>query len=167
MPKARLHREQQARWSALPASAKVGPRLRAWLDTPAALTLLKRLGRDPERAAQLLAAADAVFRRLPAQGQARSQLAAETLGDAHALDAARPVASLVLAAWRHHERGGTADAGMDEAQTDADPKGRERADERQREVWARAGILANELARPALLLNLPPCTGCPMHLGAR
>src|SRR5690606_11042509 len=28
-------------------------------------------------------------------------------------------------------------------------------EERQRDVWARAGILVNELARPALLLNLP------------
>jgi uncharacterized protein (TIGR02679 family) len=170
VPKARLQRELQARWSALPTLTKAGPRLRAWLDTPAALTLLKRLGRDPERAAQLLAAADAVLCRLPAQGQARSQLAAETLGDAHALDTARPVASLVLAAWRHHERSSTADAGMDETQTDADPRDRERADERRREVWARAGILVNELARPALLLNLPaapdaPCTWVPGEPG--
>jgi len=28
-------------------------------------------------------------------------------------------------------------------------------EERDRSVWARAGILVNELARPALFLNLP------------
>jgi uncharacterized protein (TIGR02679 family) len=32
-------------------------------------------------------------------------------------------------------------------------------DERDRGVWARAGVLVNELARPALLLNLPVAAG--------
>jgi uncharacterized protein (TIGR02679 family) len=32
-------------------------------------------------------------------------------------------------------------------------------EERPREVWARAGVLVNELARPALFLNLPATTG--------
>lgn len=117
----------------------------AWLRTPVALTLLERLGRDPDRAAQLFADSDMVLRRLPATGLTRSQLAAETLGDAHALDAGRPVATLVLAAWRHGEAGTPWNA--------AD--GRERA----RDVWARAGVLVNELARPALYLNLPATAG--------
>lgn len=144
--RARLRQELRDRWATLAAETPVGPVLRAWLDeAPDALTRLKRQGRDPEGAAQLLAAADAVLRDLPAQGQPRSQLAAETLGDAHALDAGRPVATLVLAAWRHGER--NRPEGLD-ADTDD-------AEERSREIWARAGILVNELARPALVLNLP------------
>ncbi len=96
-PRTSLRRALQARWSALTATEDGEARLLAWLRTPAALTLLKRLGRDPDRAARLLADADRVLRRLPATGLTRSQLAAETLGDAHALDAGRPVATLVLA----------------------------------------------------------------------
>jgi uncharacterized protein (TIGR02679 family) len=140
-PRTSLRRALQARWSALAAAEEGDARLLAWLRTPAALTLLKRLGRDPDRAARLFADADVVLRRLPATGLTRSQLAAETLGDAHALDAGRPVATLVLAAWRHGEAGTPWNA--------AD--GQERA----RDAWARAGVLVNELARPALCLNLP------------
>ncbi|RZL37359.1 MAG: TIGR02679 family protein, partial [Rubrivivax sp.] len=33
------------------------------------------------------------------------------------------------------------------------------ADERTRDIWARAGVLVNELARPALVLNLPTFVG--------
>jgi uncharacterized protein (TIGR02679 family) len=149
--KAFLQREQQARWSALAAKEDGEVRLLAWLRTPAALALLKRLGRDPERAARLLAEADVVLRRLPAAGVTRSQLAAETLGDAHALDSGRPVAALVLATWRHHERRGDDD--------DRTRRPEVNDDERLRDVWARAGILVNELARPALFLNLPLATG--------
>jgi len=59
-------------------------------------------------------------------------LAAEVLHDAHALDDGRPVATLALAAMK---------------QTDEE--------ERSRDLWARAGVLVNELASPALVLNLP------------
>ena len=93
---------------------------------------------------------------LPAGGIARSQLAAETLGDAHALDQGRPVASLVLAVWR------SVPAAADE-EPDPDgtmPAGRvAQPQERTREVWAQAGVLVNELARPALFLNLPSSDG--------
>ncbi|MBK6350988.1 MAG: TIGR02679 family protein [Proteobacteria bacterium] len=138
-----LRRALQARWSTLATTADGDARLRAWLRTPVALTLLKRLGREPDRAAHLLADATAVLRRLPAAGLTRSQLAAETLGDAHALDAGRPVATLVLAVWRLHE--------VDHATVDDH--------ERVRDVWARAGVLVNELARPVLFLNLPWVAG--------
>jgi uncharacterized protein (TIGR02679 family) len=144
-PRTSLRRALQARWSALAATEDGDARLLAWLRTPAALTLLKRLGRDPDRAARLFADADRVLRRLPATGLTRSQLAAETLGDAHALDAGRPVATLVLAAWRHTETDTLANMA----------EGHERA----RGVWARAGVLVNELARPALCLNLPAAPG--------
>lgn len=152
IPKASLRRDLLARWSALhAATGRYCPSLSAWLAQPVSAALLKRLGRNPERAASLLADADAVLRRLPVDGLPRSQLAAETLGDAHALDAGRPVASLVLAVWRHHERSRMPDVETAEAAA-GDGNGGE---ERLREIWARAGVLVNELARPALMLNLP------------
>lgn len=150
--KASLRRTLAAQWSALTtaASAAGSPLLRAWLqDTTTCMPLLKRLGRDPARANQLLAATDTVLRRLPEEGLTRSQLAAETLGDAHALDPGRPVATLVLSAWRLHERTG----GSQEDEAASETGGG--AEERVREVWSRAGVLVNELARPALFLNLP------------
>jgi len=149
--KAFLRRELEARWAALAARDDIEARLLSWLHTPAALGLLKRAGRDPARAERLLAGADLVLRRLPATGTTRSQLAAETLGDAHALDAGRPIAALVLAAWRHHERHGACESRVGPLVIDEDA--------RLRDVWARAGVLVNELARPALFLNLPHATG--------
>ncbi|WP_340649643.1 TIGR02679 family protein [Pseudoxanthomonas winnipegensis] len=163
VPHARLRREREARWRVVADAA--GPMLRAWLkSSPAALGVLKRLSRDPERGAGLLAAADAVLAHLPAAGMPRSQLAAETLGDAHALDPGRPVASLVLAAWRHGEgqAGDELSAEADPEQLDEPPAtGQEAAAERLREVWARAGVSVSELARPALFLNLPMPVGGP------
>jgi len=163
IPHARLRKERQARWVTLLSSTPTGPLLQTWLNTPTAPALLKRLGRTPEQAARLMAATDAVLRHLPARGLARSQLAADTLGDAHALDAGRPVATLVLAAWRHHERTVKAieDSPDDEESAEDAATVEHRADERQRDTWARAGILVNELARPVLFLNLPAPLGVP------
>lgn len=142
----------RAGWLAVAARAGLDSRLQAWLQTAAASGLLKRLSRqDASVADGLLSQADAVLARLPAAGVPRSQLAAQTLGDAHALDAGRPVAALVLSAWR-------------QAQTVPDQPAAEpgdEADERTRDIWARAGVLVNELARPALVLNLP----VPVHSG--
>ncbi len=156
---------KQAAWSALSAGAGHDARLHGWLQTPGATALLKRLTRQDVLAAdRLLAGADTVLRRLPGAGMTRSQLAAEALGNAHALDAGQPTASVVLAAWRYCEVLATPETGVANAPTgadgseagppdDADPQ---RAPEtRDREVWARAGVLVNELARPALVLNLP------------
>lgn len=151
--KARQRLELQARWAAATDSVNACPLLQDWLNTPSAPPLLKRLSRVPEHVAPLLNAANGVLRALPAQGQPRSQLAASLLGDAHALDAGRPVATLVLAAWRHQERQRPTQHETGEDPEDA-PK-EEGTDERQRDVWARAGILVNELARPVLFLNLP------------
>jgi uncharacterized protein (TIGR02679 family) len=147
-PLASQRRERQAQWDALWCSPAHMPKLRDWLATVTARTLVKRLGREPEHAANLLAAADAVLGRLPAHGITRSQLAAATLGNAHALDAGRPVAALVLAAWRHREN----TIGSDD---ETGPGTGETATERPRATWARAGVLVSELARPALFLNLP------------
>lgn len=133
----------QTAWSALIDQAGRDTRLNGWLQTAGASALLKRLARqDADAAESLLSRASTVMRRLPAAGIPRAQLAAQTLGDAHALDASQPIATLVLAAWRQ--------AQTDEQITEGEP-----TDDRARDIWARAGVLVNELARPALLLNLP------------
>ncbi|ROU08022.1 TIGR02679 family protein [Lysobacter enzymogenes] len=152
-------RELQSRWAATAKTPGLGPRLRAWLDeSPAAPGLLKRLGRDPERAKALLVAADAVLERLPVAGMPRSQLAAETLGDAHALDTGKSAAALVLAGWRWHESAAAGQSRAVSGQAWAEQAASEDADaaiERPRDVWARAGVAVSELARPVLFLNLP------------
>lgn len=165
----------QASWAALLAADQ--PALLAGLlGQPAGAALFKRLARQPGPAAQtLLQQAGAVLQRLPAAGLARAALAAQTLGDAHALDRSAPVATLVLAALR---RAGTAvalDQALDlpdlalagladppvdlvgdaAAPPQAAPANTAQADERDRDIWASAGVLVNALARPALSLNLP------------
>lgn|SRR5574338_28995 len=129
------------------------PGLRSALQTSIGLGLLKRLcGSRLEAGARLIRDADRVLRRLPAAGIPRAQLAVAALGDAHALDTGSPVGTLVLTALRH----GAA------AELDG---------ERARELWAAAGVLVNELARPALALNLPGPTGAepgePAYLSLR
>lgn len=175
--RATVRAEALARWSAVILDCRHDA-LRRLLDTSAAPGLLKRLARqDVDEARRLIARAEAVLRRLPAEGVPRAQLAAETLGDAHALDDGQPVATLVIAAWRRSETvandapdaemtldaGNAIDAGADEAgedridSSDNPSSGSSVAspEERTRDVWARAGVLINELARPALFLNLP------------
>jgi uncharacterized protein (TIGR02679 family) len=129
------------------------PALRSVLQTPIGLGLLKRLCASlPEAGTRLVVDADRVLRRLPAAGIPRAQLAVATLGDAHALDAGSAAGTLVLAALRHGAAG--------------DNDG-----ERARDLWAAAGVLVNELARPALALNLPGPTGAeagePAYLSLR
>lgn len=145
-----------AAWSAVTAMPGRHPMLQVWLLAPQAGALLKRLTRqDTGSAAALLARADAVLQALPARGMPRAQLAAQVLGNAHALDAGQPVASVLLAVWRQHEPAA-------DTEDDGDP-------ERSRDTWARAGVLVNELARPALVLNLPGvgAPGEPTYLSLR
>jgi uncharacterized protein (TIGR02679 family) len=146
-----------ARWSGV-VEGCAEEELARWLRQPHPLGLLKRLARqDADQAAAFCQRAAAVLRRLPAHGTARAELAAEVLGDAHALDTGQPAATLVLGVLRQRARG------ADDTLTDA-PDGADRSsaavggEERVREVWARAGVLVNELARPALYLNLPVLT---------
>ncbi|MCY1273476.1 hypothetical protein D9M69_144340 [compost metagenome] len=138
----------QAAWEQMITHEAWHPVLRAWLATPLAIQLLKRLSRqDVATGRTLLQRADMVVRRLPAPGVPRSQLAAETLGNAHALDRGEATATIILAAWRHQER-----------RTDdyeGNPDRNQPSEERVRDIWARAGVLVNELARPVLYLNLP------------
>jgi uncharacterized protein (TIGR02679 family) len=143
-----LRAETMARWAAAADRAR-HPSLAQLLQSPVGLGLLKRLARqDAEAAVRLRDRADLVLQRLPVPGQPRSQLAAETLGDAHALDNGEPAATLVLAVLRQ-----AAPADEDDAAPDA------AGEEDRRTLWARAGVLVNELARPALVLNLPLAGG--------
>lgn len=133
--------QAQSAWSSVVASCS-HPALMMYLRSPASLGILKRLARnDAADALQLLKRAELVLRRLPAGGLPRAQLAAETLGNSHALDNGQATATLVLGAWRqpHAES------------TDLEEAG----DESLRTLWARAGVAVNELAKPALTLNLP------------
>lgn len=158
--KAAIEQDKRERWSAVAAGGDHGG-LATFLATGAGLGLLKRLARqDTETADHICDAARAVLRRLPAAGLPRAGLAADTLGDAHALDTGRPVATLVLAVLRRS----SGEPATDDAGEEGAGEEREAADgtERARSVWARAGILVNELARPALLLNLPVRAGAPL-----
>jgi len=153
--RAAVKAETQARWAAVLAAGPGHSLLEAWLGNAGALGVLKRLARrDPEPAVRLLGQAGAVLRDLPANGLTRAQLAAKALGDAHALDGGQPAATLVLAALRHHEKStATPESGLaDDAVEDTETG---KPSDRERDIWARAGVLVNELARPALLLNLP------------
>ncbi|WP_119154232.1 TIGR02679 family protein [Caldimonas tepidiphila] len=153
LDRAALRDEEEARWQSV-IDGCGHPALARLLALPEGLGLLRRLsGRDAGTARSLCRRAAAVLERLPAAGLPRAQLAAEVLGDAHALDAGQPTATLVLAAWRRVmlAAGEDGNAGGEQGSASAE----ERRAESEREVWASAGVLVNELARPALFLNLP------------
>jgi uncharacterized protein (TIGR02679 family) len=128
------------------------------LQTPAGIGLLKRLARQsPPAALQLCRRVEAVLQRLPASGITRSQLAADVLGgDAHALDSGQPTATLALTVWRQViARTDYSNDGVDSEPTGDGELELGGGAERDRDVWAKAGVLVNELARPVLFLNLP------------
>lgn len=142
---------QEQAWLEVKAIGAALPQIGSWIGAPDALGLVKRLShQDAAQACQLLRSAGAVLEHLPASGLPLSQLAAEALGQAHGLDSGEPVAAIVLAVLR--KRQPTLAREMPEDDQDATAVQR---DERARDLWARAGVLVNELARPALALNLP------------
>lgn len=108
---------------------------RGWLDRSG---LVRRLASDPADAHDLLAALARVLRRLPSPGVPIGRLAAETCGDAHALDDGRPVGTLALSAAR-------ALAGLTESAS---------ADAR-RQAWAAVDVHLDELSSTVLCLGLP------------
>lgn len=147
----------QTRWRQV-RDACGHPALATLLGMPAGIGLLKRLaGQSSATAARCIVGAEAVLRRLPAHGMTRAQLAADALGDAHALDTGYAVATLVLAVLRSAL---TRDGLLD-------PQGVDPDGPRPRDLWATAGVLVNELARPSLVLNLPTVAtlGDPWPLG--
>lgn len=153
----------QQSWDAAFAGAGE-PRLVALVIDGAGAALVKRLSAgDPQRAQDLLAQAARVLARLPGRGVSRAQLAAEVLGDSHGLDTGRAVATLVLRAC-------AADPSLDVIEA----AGLQDSDESSRERWARLGVTVNELAHPALCLNVPiadtgldPQAGEPAHWSLR
>ncbi|WP_305825741.1 TIGR02679 family protein [Massilia brevitalea] len=130
--------EAARNWETVRALA-TDSRLAALLADARGLGLLKRLAPQLPAAARIVGQAQAVLAQLPAAAVARSHLAAQWLGDAHALDPGSPVAAIVLAVLRR------------ERALEDDSEGEETV----RELWAAAGVLVNELARPVLFLNLP------------
>jgi uncharacterized protein (TIGR02679 family) len=115
-----------------------------YLSSPPNFGVLKRLsGNQPDCASVICRQTESILGRLPAAGVPRSQIAAELLGDAHGLDSAYPVATLTLAVLRSRSSTDTGD---------------------DRDTWAAVGILVNELARPALYMNMP-CSGLTPSLG--
>jgi uncharacterized protein (TIGR02679 family) len=133
VPHAAERSAARAAWAALLA-APWPPALAALLADARGLGLLKRLATGDAVAAHTLCERVArVLAALPAHGQPRARLAALCLGDAHALDDGQPVATLLLATWRRLGDG---------------------SDDGTRALWAAQGVAVNELARPALALNL-------------
>jgi uncharacterized protein (TIGR02679 family) len=110
---------------------------RGWLD---ATGVVRRLAPRPDQARLLLTQVAAVLRRLPSSGVPIGRLAAECCGDAHALDAGRPVGTLALSAVR-------ALAGLPSAAAGT-------ADSR-RAAWAAVGVHLDELSSLVLCLGLP------------
>ena len=119
-------------WSSL-LERTTEPRLRTIVADSASVALLKRFSNsDIARARILLEQTSRVLASLPKRGIPLARLAAEVLGDSHALDAGRPLAALVLRACK--------------ADTDEQFRSRDR--------WAQLGVSVNELAAPVLCLNL-------------
>jgi uncharacterized protein (TIGR02679 family) len=146
--------DRQRDWLEVISSAR-HERLIEWLSATTKQGLLKRLARSDTSAARLLCRrVEAVLGRLPCMGVPRSQLAAELFGDAHALDQGRAVATVVISILRAK----TASSVGKREPVEAD--GEMSTDEAEeefsaRDLWADVGVLVNELARPALLLNVP------------
>lgn len=113
----------------------------AWLDELVRSGVLRRLATDATDAGALLRDAATVLTGLPTDAVERPRLAAELLGDSHALDDDRPLSTLVLKGLqhRHHDDGGPL------------PTGEER-----RTLWAAAGVLVGELASTVLVHGLRP-----------
>jgi uncharacterized protein (TIGR02679 family) len=113
--------------------------LRAWYRDLRASGLVARLaGGSAAGAVPLLAGLAAVIARLPAEGVGLAAFAARALGDAHALDDDRPLATLTLGAARVL-------AGVDVG-TGA---------QWRRETWAAVGLLKDELSTQVMTLGLP------------
>lgn len=143
-----IHRETElsrirASWASVLAGC-TNTDLIAYLSSPLNFGVLKRLsGNQPDLASVICTQTEGILVRLPAASVPRAQIAAELLGDAHGLDSNRSVATLTLAVLRSRS---SADTGDD------------------RDTWATVGILVNELARPAMFLNVP-CSGLPVSPG--
>ncbi|MEV4378544.1 TIGR02679 family protein [Streptosporangium sp. NPDC049644] len=110
---------------------------RSWLD---ATGQVRRSAPAPDEARVLLDRLAEVLRRLPHPGIPIGRLAAESCGDAHALDEGRPLATLAMSAARAlvglpYAGEGTADA--------------------RRRAWAGVGVHLDDLSSTVVCLGLP------------
>ncbi|MER5424344.1 TIGR02679 family protein [Streptosporangium roseum] len=142
LPRENAERETAWRdaWAELDAVVAGRPELRgwrSWLDTTGQV---RRSAPDPGEARVLLDGLAKVLRRLPHPGVPIGRLAAETCGDAHALDESRPLATLAMSAAR--ALGGLPYAG--EGTADA-----------RRKAWAAVGVHLDDLSSTAVCLGLP------------
>jgi uncharacterized protein (TIGR02679 family) len=119
-----------------PAASR--PAIGGWLTALQRSGVLRRLVREPAAASALLARALDVVERLPERGVALSVLAAESTGDAHALDHGEPLATLVLgAAARLVE--------VDDVPASARAR---------RTLWAQVGVACDPLSVSVLVFGL-------------
>ena len=131
--------------------------LEAWWARPHTRGAFKRLaGGDPDTARTLAAQGAAVLATLPADGVSLPVLAARITGDAHALDADRPVGRLVLAAteqWAYS-------LSPNPETLIVMPRS-----ELRRAQWAELGVSLDELSSRVLVLGLPGDAAGPGSLG--
>ena len=131
---ARLREEWSAAHEPLRVLGESHPRWMPWVENAEERGTLRRRTSVASEARLLTSDASRVLERLPASGIALAVLANEVLGDSHALDAGRPVASLVLAAIRS----------LDPAQALAG-----------RQLWESVGVALDELSSTVLVHALP------------
>ncbi|MGI8801866.1 MAG: TIGR02679 family protein [Solirubrobacteraceae bacterium] len=129
--------------------------LTGWLERLTRSGVVKRLEPDPTRARALLDRLGVVLASLPAAGEPLGGFAARLLGEAHALDDGRPLATLAVGAAR-------ALAGL------GAPAPGESPAESRRETWAAVGLLCDELSSVVLTVGLrgDEETGCGRILAA-
>jgi len=145
----RAEREQEG-WTALFDGARLQCRkhegLLNWINSVAGDGALKRLARrDLAIAAKLMEDAISVSLRDPSQEILLATVAAENVGDSHALDRGQPLATLCLRAI-------AAVHGLD---------GQRSAGER-RKAWAAIGVIIDDLSAPVLVFNLRAATSSPL-----
>jgi uncharacterized protein (TIGR02679 family) len=128
----------QAAFAPLDEAADRRPALRPWLDGLRAAGTVRRLAREQDDAAPLLADCARVLEALPCEPTALGRFAERVAGSAHGLDEGRPLTGLVFGAAR--ALGGAADG--DGAAW-------------RREVWASVGLLRDELSTTVLALGVP------------
>jgi len=137
----RLREEWAAAHEPLRLLAASHPQWIPWADQAEKSGALRRRARVAGEAHRLSGDAARVLERLPANGIALAVLANDVLGDSHALDTGRPVASLVLAAIR------SLDASLEPTQGTT-----------ARQLWECVGIALDELSSTVLVHALPYST---------
>ncbi|MGK2852911.1 MAG: TIGR02679 family protein [Microbacteriaceae bacterium] len=130
----RLREEWSAAHEPLRVLGESHPRWMPWVENAEERGTLRRRTSVASEARLLASEASRVLERLPASGIALAVFANEVLGDSHALDTGRPVASLVLAAIRF----------LDPEQAFA-----------ARQLWESVGVALDELSSTVLVLALP------------